>query len=148
MSNTTISGELANKTFFEAKRVELEVRALFVKVRKSINEVSRSASDEGGLRVAAFDSLTAFYSNFTALTYEDSIVAGDVASANKQRAMNIAPRATEILSKEFSLGREAVLYQDAVDRLCDRGLVTELLLAPFGALREYQSLLSRRSNRH
>ncbi|CAM1503262.1 Fc.00g080380.m01.CDS01 [Cosmosporella sp. VM-42] len=148
VNNTTISGELANKTFFEAKRAELEVKALLFKVRKSVNEVSQSTSDVGGLRVAAFDSLTAVYSNSIALTYEDSIRAGEVASANKQRAMTIAARTAEILWKEFSLEREGTVYQDTVNRLCDRGLVTELLLAPFAALREYQSLLSRRFNGH
>ena len=146
VNNTTISGELANKSFFEAKRAELEVKVVFASIHKSINEVSQSASDVGGLSVCAYDSLMAFYSNFTARTVEDSIRASAVAAENKQRAMTIANRAAEILHKEFSLGRECSVYQDAVDRLCDRGLVTELLLAPFSSLREYQSLLSHRFN--
>ncbi|KAM5381148.1 hypothetical protein ACJZ2D_003064 [Fusarium nematophilum] len=147
VNNTTVSGELANKMFFEAKRAELDVKAVFVNLHRSIDDVSQSALDVGGLRVAAFDSLAAFYSDFTALTYEDSIRAGDVASENKQRAMTIAARAAEVLWDEFSLGHEGIVYQDAVDRLCDRGLVTELLLAPFAALREYQSFVSQRFNR-
>ena len=146
VNNTTISGQLVNKAFFEAKRAELTVTALFVDVHKSINDVQRSGSDIGGLSVSAFDSLTAFYSNFTAHTHEDGLRAGDVAAENKQRAMTIANRASEILYKEFSLGHEGTVYQDVVDRLCDRGLVTELLLAPFASLREYQSLLSLRFN--
>jgi hypothetical protein len=147
VNDTTISGELVNKSFFEAKRAELKVKALFVTVNKSINDVSQSGSDTGGVRVSAFDSLTAFYSNFVARTYEDSLRVGEVAYENKQRAMTIASRAADILYKEFSLGHEGTVYQVDVDRLCDRGFVTELLLAPFSSLREYQSLLSLRFNR-
>lgn len=148
VNSTTISGQLANKAFFEAKRAELEVKVLFIKSRKSISEVNQSGSDFGGLSVSAYDSLTALYSNFTAHTIEDSLRAGNVAAENKQRAMTIANRAAEILYKEFSLWHECTMYQDAADRLCDRGLVTELLLSPFASLREYQSLLALRFNRH
>ena len=148
VNNTTISGELANKTFFEAKRAELVVKALFVNVSRSINDVKESGSDIGGLNVLAYDSLTAFYSKFTAHTAEESLQAGYIATENKQRAMNIADRAAEILYSEFSLCHEGTVYQDAVDRLCDRGFVTELLLSPFALLREYQSLLAFRYNRY
>ncbi|KAK6354950.1 hypothetical protein TWF696_004078 [Orbilia brochopaga] len=146
VNSTIVSGKLANKSFFEAKRAEVKVKVLFATIHKSVNDVSSSASDEGGLNVAAFDSLTGFYSNFTARTYEDSLQAGEVASANKQRAMTIAARAADVLWKEFSMGgdQSACIYQNVVDRLCDRGLVTELLLAPFATLREYQSVVSRR----
>lgn len=54
--------------------------------------------------------------------------------------MTIANTAAEILSMEFGLGHDGSVYQDTVDRLYDRGLVTELLLAPFVSLREYQPL--------
>lgn len=144
VNNTTIYGELANNAFFEAKRAELKIKALFVTIRKSINEESHSASDIGGLSVLAFDSLTPFYSNFTARTYEDSLQAGQVATKNKQLAMTIAERAGEILWNEFSLSREGIVHQNVIDRLCERGLITELLLAPFASLREYQALMARR----
>ncbi|KAF3926918.1 hypothetical protein ABW20_dc0105912 [Dactylellina cionopaga] len=152
-NSTTVSGELANKRFFEAKRAELKVETFSTTIgepiNESINEVSASANDEGRLNVVAFDSLTSFSSNFTAYTYEDNLQAGDIASTNKQRAMTVSARAADILWKEFSVGRESVrISQDVVDRLCDRGLVTELLLAPFVTLREYQSLLSRQFRRH
>ena len=142
VNSTTISGQLANKTFFEAKRAEIEVKALFLKIHKSVNEVNQSGSDVGGLSVSAFDSLAAFYSNFTARTFEDSLRAGNVAAENKQRAMTIANRATGVLRTEFSIDHHGIVYQDTVNRLCDRGLVTELLLSPFASLREYQSLLA------
>lgn len=145
VNNTTISGDLANKTFFEAKRAEVEVKAFFLKTRKFVDETIQSANDVGRLTVAACDSLTPFYRNFAALTYEDSIQAGEIALMNKQNAMTIASRAADTLREEFSLERECTLHQDTVDRLCDRGLVRELLLAPFTTLREYQSLISRRS---
>ncbi|KAF5539434.1 hypothetical protein FMEXI_8923 [Fusarium mexicanum] len=148
VNNTMISGDLANKTFFEAKRAEVKVKLLFSTISKSVNEVSESANDEGGISVTAFDSLTSFYSSFMARTHEDSIRVGEVAAENKQRAMNIAARAAETLWNEFSFGYEATLHQDVADQLCDRGLVTELLLAPFSALREYQYLLARRASLH
>jgi hypothetical protein len=148
VNNTTISGELANKAFFEAKRVELEIKVLFAKKHISINEVIQSSSGEGGLSVLAFDSLTGFHSNFIARTFEDSLRAGGIAAGNKQNAMNIATRTAEILDKDFSLGHEGTVLQDAVDRLCDHGLVTELLLSPFALLREYQSILLLRTNMH
>lgn len=148
VNNTTISGELANKTFFEAKRAELEVKALFIKTKKSINEATQLENDVGGLNVSAFDSLTSFSSNFTAYTFEDSLRAGDVVAENKGRAMTIANRAAEILCKEFSLDHEDTVYQDTADRLCERGLVIELLLAPFASLREYQSILTLRYHKH
>jgi hypothetical protein len=147
VNSTTISGQLANKSFFEAKRAELEIKALFLTKHKSINEVSQSGSDIGALSVFAFDSLTAFYSNFTAITLDDSFRAGNIAVENKNRAMTIASRAAEILFMDFSLDQEGMVYQEDVDGLCDRGLVTELLLAPFASLREYQSLLSFRFNK-
>jgi hypothetical protein len=148
VNNTTISGTLANKSFFEAKRAELKIKAFFVTVKKSINDISQSGSDEGGLGVTAFDSLSSFYCNFTAHTYEDSIHAGNIASENKQKAMDIARRTAQILCSEFILAHEGVMYEDTATRLCDRGLVTDLLLAPFASLREYQSLLAARFNRH
>ncbi|CAG9954462.1 unnamed protein product [Clonostachys rosea f. rosea IK726] len=147
VNNTTISGEMANKSFFKTTRLQLKIKALFLTYNKSIDDVNQSKSNSGGLSVAAFDSLTSFYSNFTAHSLEDGLAAGYVASDNKQRAMNIGNRASDVLFKEFSLGLEGTVYQDSVDRLCDRGLVTELLLAPFSSLREYQSLLSLRYNR-
>ncbi|KAI9653009.1 MAG: hypothetical protein M1829_001349 [Trizodia sp. TS-e1964] len=144
VNSTTILGQLANKRFFEAKHAELDTIILLATVHKSINEVSKSANDVGALSVSALDSLTAFYCNFTARTFEDSLRAGEVAAANKQRAMNIAARAEALLGQEFLLGHGDNVDQEAVHRLCDRGLVTELLLAPFASLREYQSLLLRR----
>ncbi|CAG9991061.1 unnamed protein product [Clonostachys byssicola] len=147
VNNTTISGEMANKSFFEATRLQLKIKALFLTHNKSIDDVNQSKSNSGGLSVAAFDSLTAFYSNFTAHNLEDGLTAGYIASDNKQKAMNLGNRASEVLFKEFSLGLNGAVYQDSVDRLCDRGLVTELLLAPYSSLREYQSLLSLRYNR-
>lgn len=145
--NTTISGELACKTFFEATRLEYTVKVLFVKKGRQIDKKSESKSNEGVLRLAAFDTVDGFTSNMEAFTQEDSILLGNIASANKQRAMNIGTRASAMLLKEFSLGDEGGLYQDVVDRLCDKGLVTELLLAPFAGLREYQSILARRTRR-
>ncbi|KAK6497176.1 hypothetical protein TWF506_004651 [Arthrobotrys conoides] len=147
VNNTSISGELVNESSFEEMHAKLKVKVVLASFEKSIDEVSTSASDSGGLSVAAFDSLTGFYSNFTARTYEDSLKAGDIALANKERAMTIANRVADVLVKEFSIGREQSLciHQDVVDHLCDRGLVTELLLAPFATLRQYQSLLLRRS---
>ena len=139
--STTISGQLANKTFFEAKRAEFEAKALFIKTRKSINEVSQSGSDIGELNISAFDSLTAFYSKFTAHTLDESLRAGTVAAENKQRAMTISSRAAEMLHKEFSLQHEDIMYQDAVDRLCDRGCITELLLSPFASFRKISPFL-------
>ncbi|VUC29192.1 unnamed protein product [Clonostachys rosea] len=147
VNNTNISGEMANKSFFEATRLQLKIKALFLSYNKSIDDLNQSKSNSGGLSVAAFDSLTAFYSNFTAHSLEDGLAAGYIASDNRQRAMNIGNRAADVLFNEFSLGLEATLCQGSVDRLCDRGLVTELLLAPFSSLREYQSLLSLRYNR-
>jgi hypothetical protein len=144
VNNTLVSGKLASKTFFDAKRAEVEGKVPFAKVHKSVNEVSASASNEGLIRVDAFDSLTDFHYNFAARTDEDIVRMGDVVVENKQRAMKIAARATETLQKHFPLVYEDTLNQDVVDGLCDRGLVTELLLAPFAALREYQYLLARR----
>lgn len=147
VNSTTISGRLVNKSYFEAKRAELEVKALFVKVHKSINDVTKSGSDVGGLNVSALDTLDSYYSSFTAYTEGDSDRAGQVAVQNKQRAMTIAERASRVLIRDFQLGHEGTVYQDLVDRLCDRGLVTELLLAPFASLREYQAILSLRYSR-
>ncbi|KAF3290065.1 hypothetical protein TWF132_007261 [Orbilia oligospora] len=146
VNNTTISGELTNKSSFEEMHAELKVKVVLATFEKSIHEVSKSASNIGGLNVVAFDSLTDFYSNFTALTYEDTLKADGVAVANKEKAMTIANRAADVLLREFSIGREqnTYIHQGVVDRLCDRGLVTELLLAPFATLREYQSILWRR----
>ncbi|KAK6526633.1 hypothetical protein TWF694_005214 [Orbilia ellipsospora] len=144
VNGTTVSGELANKSFFEAKRAEIDL----VAISKSIDEASASTSDSGGLCVAAFDSLTGFHSSFIARTYQDSIEAGNVISANKERAMTIAARAADVLEEVF-MGRDqsacACISQDAVGQLWDRGLVTGLMLAPFTTLREYQSVLLRRS---
>ncbi|EWZ95759.1 hypothetical protein FOWG_03318 [Fusarium oxysporum f. sp. lycopersici MN25] len=144
VNDTMISGKLANKTFFDAKRAVAEGKVAWAKVHKSINELSASASNEGLIRVDAFDSLMDFHSTFSVQTDDDIVRMGDVAAKNKQRAMTIAARATETLWKDFSLGYEDTVYQDVVDHLCDRGLVTELLLAPFATLREYQYLLARR----
>ncbi|KAH7183718.1 hypothetical protein BKA60DRAFT_603016 [Fusarium oxysporum] len=144
VNDTMISGKLANKTFFDAKRAVAEGKVAWAKVHKSINELSASASNEGLIRVDAFDSLMDFHSTFSVQTDDDIVRMGDVAAKNKQLAMTIASRATETLWKDFSLGYEDTVYQDVVDHLCDRGLVTELLLAPFATLREYQYLLARR----
>ncbi|CAI9627816.1 unnamed protein product [Alternaria burnsii] len=145
VNNTTIYGELADKSFFEAKRAELEIKALFLKKHKSINEESYSASNEGGLDVSAFDSLTASYLKFTARTYKESLLAGEIVVNNKQLAMEIARRASKVLETDFLLGREGTVSLNMIDRLCDKGLITELLLVPFASLREYQTLLARRN---
>ena len=148
VNRTTVSGDMANKSFFEAKKAEIEVKAFFIKTRRSINEVNASGSNDGGLNVSAFDSLSQSYSSFTAHTEADSLAVAQVATENKQKAMDIANRAASVLDLEFALGiAGGTLRQEDVNRMCDRGLVTEVLLAPFASLREYQALLSLRCHR-
>lgn len=147
-NSTTVSGHLAHKSFFEFTQIEVKVTVLWAEYEKSSRELSLSRSDLGGLNVSAYDSLACFQTNFTARNYDESLQAARIASANKERAMTISLRASDILWAEFSINRDqrSFIQQEVLDLLCDRGLITALQLAPFASLRQYQSSICRRQN--